>query len=203
VAAETMMHALFVLLLVAAQGVTLAQERAPIVDPARALAGRALVDALRGGGYVMLMRHAQQGRVTEACNPAEPNLTAEGEAQARKVGAALKELRIPVGSVRASKLCRAIETAQLLDAGPVSSTQDLNPGTRVDTEIHAARRKLLAEAPRDGTNTILVSHAHNSAKDDERVTYELAEIIVYRPEANGNAVPVARIRTGDWAGLPR
>ena len=175
----------------------------PVVEPSQALSGRALLEALRGGGYVMLMRHSKQGRFTQACKPEEPNLTAEGQAQARKVGSALRELGIPLGSVRASKLCRAIETAQLLEAGAVSSTPDLNPGTRADKEIHAARQKLLAETPKAGTNTILVSHAHNSAREEERVLYELGEVIVFRPDGRGGAVAVARVRAEEWAELAK
>jgi len=182
---------------------TVTTQPVPVIDPANAISGRPLLDALRGGGYVLLMRHSKQGRFTETCKPEEPNLTPEGQAQARKVGAALKELKIPIGSVRASMLCRAVETAELLDAGPVSRTPALNPGTRPDKEIHAARQKLLAEPPKPGANTILVSHAHNSAVDAERVLYELGEMIAFRPDGRGGAVPVARIRENDWADLPK
>ena len=175
----------------------------PVIDAANALAGSALVDALRGGGYVMLMRHAQQFRYTEQCKPEEPNLGPQGQAQARMVAEGLRSLRIPIGSVRASIFCRAIETAQLLDAGPVSVTPDLNPSTPKEPALHAARRKLLAEPPKAGTNTILASHFHNSASDDERVLYAFAEVIVYRPDGRGGAVPVARIRPEEWAALPK
>lgn len=176
---------------------------APVIDPARRLSGRALVDALRGGGYVLLMRHAQQNRYTPECRPEEPNLSPEGEAQARKVAEGLRRLRIPVGSVRASMFCRAVETGQILDVGPVTRTPDLNPTTPNDSAIHDARRKLLAEPPKPGTNTILVSHFHNHPDDTIRVLYALAEVIVYRPDGQGGAVPVARIRPEDWESLPK
>ena len=209
-----MIRALIALLLLGDQALAWAQEppkeppaspqaSTPVVDPAHALSGRALVEALRGGGYVLLMRHAQQVRYTPECKPEEPNLGPAGQAQARLVAAGLRNLRIPVGSVQASMFCRAIETAQLLEAGPVTATPDLNPATLNDKELHAARRKLLADPPKAGTNTILVSHFHNSASDEERVRYELAEAIVYRPDGRGSAVAVARIRPGDWASLPR
>ena len=175
----------------------------PAVDSAAALSGAALVQALRGGGFVLLMRHAQQGKRSEQCGEQDPGLTAEGEAQARKTGAAIRELRIPIGKVRTSRLCRAVETGRFLELGPLETTPDLNPGTRVDTEIHTARERLLAEFPKAGTNTLLVSHAHNSARDDQRVTYQLAEIIVFRPSGPGSATPVARIRLEDWDALPK
>ena len=62
----------------------------PIVNPANELKGSALLEALRKGGFVLYMRHAETGVVTEKCS--QSNLTAAGEEQARKVGAALREL---------------------------------------------------------------------------------------------------------------
>ena len=173
----------------------------PSVDPAQAITGQSLVDALRGGGYVLYLRHAKQGKFTEACT--ESNLSPEGEAQARQVGAALRHLRIPVGSVRASTLCRASDTARALDVGPVEITSALNPTTPADKEIHAARLALLAEVPRAGTNTILVSHFQNSANQGERIVADFVEAIVYRPDGKGGAAVVARVRRDDWAALGR
>ena len=113
-----MIRAFFASLLLGAQALASAQEppkelpaspqaSTPVVDPAHALSGRALVEALRGGGYVLLMRHAQQVRYTPECKPEEPNLGPAGQAQARLVAAGLRNLRIPVGSVQASMFCRA------------------------------------------------------------------------------------------------
>jgi hypothetical protein len=173
----------------------------PKVDPSKALTGAALVEALRRGGYVMYMRHAQYRRATEECN--EPNLDSIGEEQARKVGAALRERRIPVGVVRVSRLCRAIETARLLEAGPVEVTPDLLPSKKTEAALHAARRRLLAETPRRGTNTILVSHVHEGEDPNDELRLQLCEIIVFRPDGQGGTVPVARVRPEDWAGLPK
>jgi len=172
----------------------------PLVDPAKELKGMALIEALRLGGFVLYMRHAETGDVTEKC--IHSNLSAKGEEQARQVGAALRELKIPVGKVRASEPCRTGDTARLLGLGNVELIEDLNPmPPRPGYDIGAARTRRLAESPAAGTNTLLVSHLHGSLKKEEWLHLEMNEIIVFRPDGNGHAEPVARIRLQAWPAL--
>ena len=173
----------------------------PLIDRASALHGSALVEALRKGGYVLFMRHARQGGPQNEAPCTQANLVTEGVAQARKVAAALHELRIPIGAVRASRQCRAIETARLLDVGEVEITQDLNPGIDATPELHGARLKRLAEMPPSGGNTLLVSHGQASSREAEKLQLELAEIVVYRPDGKGGTMPLARIKLEDWDAL--
>jgi phosphohistidine phosphatase SixA len=175
----------------------------PLVDPASALQGRALLEALRGGGYVLFFRHAKQEKVTEPpCTVS--NLSEEGVAQAKQVSSALHDLRIPVGHVRASVVCRAIDTAKLLDVGPVDTTPALNPTTRFNKdEEHAARMKLLTEPPAPGTDTILVSHSQNSARAEEVMVLDYVEAVVLKPDGKGGARVVARIPRDEWAALAK
>ncbi len=176
----------------------------PLVDPANELKGAKLVDALRGGGYVLYMRHALQiPPTTEKCDTS--NLTPVGEEQARTVGAALRELKIPIGTLRSSQPCRNRDTARLLGFGPYELTDDLNPaGLREGFDVSAARARQLQETPPRGTNTLLVSHLHGSVKKDEWMHLEIAEIIAYRPDGKGasaSTTPVARVRVEGWAEL--
>ena len=175
----------------------------PLVNAAQELKGRALVEALRGGGYVLYMRHAQQlPPRTTGCEL--KNLTPVGEEQARKVAAAIRELRIPIGVVRSSEPCRNLDTARLLGFGAFEVTEALNPGgMRVGFDVHAARFKQLIETPPSGTNMLLVSHVHGSMNKAEWMHLELAEIIVYRPDGKGATTPVARVRVEGWAELLR
>ena len=175
----------------------------PLVDPANEVTGAKFVDALRGGGYVLYMRHALQIPPTsEKCDTS--NLTPVGEAQARAVGAALRELKIPIGQVRSSQPCRNRDTARLLGLGPVEITDDLNPaGLREGFDVSAARLRQLQEAPPRGTNSLLVSHVHGSLKKAEWMHLEIAEIIVYRPDGKGSTMPVARVRVEGWEELVR
>ena len=175
----------------------------PLVDPANELKGAKLVDALRGGGYVLYMRHALQiPPTTEKCDTS--NLTPVGEEQARTVGAALRELRIPIGQVRSSQPCRNRDSARLLGFGPYEITDDLNPaGLREGFDVSAARLRQLQEAPPRGTNTLLVSHVHGSLKKEEWMHLEIAEVIVYRPDGKGGTTPVARVRVEGWEEVMR
>jgi phosphohistidine phosphatase SixA len=181
---------------------TLGQPQAlPLVDPAKELKGKALVDALRKGGHVLYMRHALQ--IVPTPGPCVgSNLQPDGEMAAKAVGAAIRALNIPVGRVLSSEPCRNLDTAKLLDLGNVEVTIDLNPGGSPPGFDHgAARTRRLGELPRAGTNTLLVSHVHGSQKKSEWLHLELAEIIVFRPDGKGAAEPVARIRVADWAKL--
>ena len=174
----------------------------PIVDPALELKGSALVAALRKGGLVLYMRHTETGVVTEKCE--QSNLSAIGEANARAVGAALRELKIPISVVRSSFACRVADTARLLGLGAVEPSEDLNPvAPREGFDIGAARTRLLNVMPAAGTNTLLVSHLHGSRKKEEWLHLEMGEIIVFKPDSNAPAVPIARVRVAEWMALKR
>lgn len=174
----------------------------PIIDPARELKGRELVDALRKGGFVLYMRHAQAGSALPPC--AASVLTPSGEEQARLVGSALRELKIPVGAVFASQTCRAQDTARALGLGEALVTEDLNPaGLPRGFDALAARGRRLAQMPPEGTNTVLVSHMHGAPRREEWIHIALCEIAVYRPDGKGGVEAVARIPAEAWQELIR
>jgi phosphohistidine phosphatase SixA len=175
----------------------------PVVDSARELKGRALTTALRAGGYVLYMRHAMQ--IPPFDGPCDKsNLTAEGEEQARKVGAAIRALKIPIGRLLTSEPCRNLDTARLLGLGEYEISADINPlGLRPGFDVTSARNARLMEMPPPGSNTLLVSHMHGAQDRREWVELELAEIIVYRPNGKTLTAPVARIRLETWEELQR
>lgn len=173
----------------------------PEIDPAKEIKGMALVEALRKGGFVFYMRHALQ--IVPTPGPCVgSNLQPKGEADAIAVGAAIRALKIPIGRVMSSEPCRNLDTAKLLDLGSTEVTIDLNPGgAPPGFDLGAARTRRFAEVPREGTNTILISHVHGSRKKSEWLHLELAEIIVFKPDGKGGSEPVARIRVERWAEL--
>ena len=76
---------------------------------AETLTGAPLVQHLRQGGYVILMRHAHSPvetpdkRIADADNPnLERQLDETGRNTARSMGEAIKKLHIPVGAVFSS-----------------------------------------------------------------------------------------------------
>ncbi len=174
----------------------------PLIDPVKELKGKELVEMLRQGGYVLFMRHAQNVPGTEQCS--QKHLTNTGEEQARKVGATIRVLRIPIGEVRSSPLCRARDTARLLGLGAIEITEDLNQACKIPGfDVHNARFKHLVELPVKGTNYLLVSHVNTSARREERIINRLAiaEIAVYKPDGTGGTEPVARIPVEEWDNL--
>ncbi|MEO8384758.1 MAG: hypothetical protein ABI583_05920 [Betaproteobacteria bacterium] len=192
-----------------------AQTNIPLIDVNKELKGAALLQALRNGGFNLYMRHGsstngQDGNLAqvpiwwENC-ALQRNIADAGREQARKVGAAIRELKIPVSQVLTAQFCRTRETGYGLGLGPIEVTEDLNHqiGQRIGYDVNAARFKQLAETPAKGTNRVLVSHTHGSARTEERIlgSIQEAEIVVYKPDGKGGSVPVARIPVAEWEHL--
>lgn len=82
-------------------------------------------DALKQPGAVALMRHALAPGVGDPNTfrlddcATQRNLNGQGRAQARRIGAALRERDIAFAKIWTSGWCRAVETATLMDMGPV------------------------------------------------------------------------------------
>lgn len=189
-----------------------AQPSQILIAPEKELKGAMLVQALRRGGFNLYMRHAQStigqdGNLQqtpfwwENC-AIQRNISDVGREQARKVGAAIKDLQIPVDQVLTAQFCRARETGHLLGLGAVEITEDINHqiGQRMGFDVNAARFKRLTELPARGMNNLLVSHTHGSTRPEERIMTSIqeAEIIVYQPDGKGHSEPVARIPVPEW-----
>ena len=187
----------------------------PLIDAAKELKGAALLQALRRGGFNLYMRHAianvgQDGNLIqtpqwwENCS-IQRNIADAGREQARKVGAAMQELKIPIGQVLTAQFCRTRDTGHSMGLGPIEITEDLNHqiGQRVGFDVNASRYRQLAEMPPKGTNRILISHTHGSPKPEERImgAIQEAEIVVYQPDQKGAAEPIARIPLAEWENL--
>jgi phosphohistidine phosphatase SixA len=84
--------------------------------------------ALRAGAHVALMRHADApggagdppGFRLEDC-ATQRNLSDKGRADAAKIGARLKAEGIRIEKILSSPWCRCMETARLLQLGPVEA----------------------------------------------------------------------------------
>lgn len=173
----------------------------------------ALLQELQEGGYIIYMRHARtdwsqrememRNRETGVWNAndcaTQRNLSEEGREDARRAGAAFRELRIPVATVIASRYCRTRETARLFHGEPTPA-DDLTPGVGKDPS--AALLKRLAQAPRHGGNTLIVAHGTMLARATGLSGSE-GEAYVFRP-ATGSAPYklVARIKIDEWPNLP-
>jgi broad specificity phosphatase PhoE len=182
------------------------------------LSGKALIDALRQGGYTIYFRHAatdwtREDRVSKqgdwkSCDPDEMRqLSTEGRAVARRIGVAIRRLDIPIGQILASEYCRTRETAQLMDIGPVTPTPMVM--NMLAAEYVGGReavidraRQALATAPRAGTNTIVVAHGNLMRAVSGAYAGE-AGAVVFAPHGDGKFHRVAQLAPDDWERLAR
>lgn len=172
-----------------------------------------LLAALRQGGFVIYFRHAatdwdQQDRERSLMDVAscDPNrmrqLSDSGRETARRIGMRIRGLGIPVDSVVASEYCRTVETANLLDLGPVTTSRDVineRVAERVGGRDHLrdAVRKRLATIPRPGFNSVIVAHGNVFLLAAGTRPPEAGAAIV-RPLPGGRFDVVAMFAPDDW-----
>jgi len=171
-----------------------------------------LVEQLRQGGYVIVMRHGGTNRDQADTDPLNPEnvakqrlLSESGRTVARDVGSAWRKLGIPVGVVYTSRFNRAVETGRLVGGVDVKSTDDVTEGGLVVTPIENDRRaealrKLAATPPPAGKNTLIVTHKPNIIDAFGRDWFEIkeGEATVFKPDAAGKATSVGRLQAADW-----
>lgn len=171
-----------------------------------------LIDALRDGGYVLLMRHAsspakppEQGMADPENVTGERQLDAKGRATAQAMGQRLRALHIPVGQVFSSPTYRARETVRLAGFGPpVSAPQLGDQGqnmARIEGEGPTSwLRAKVAEVPPHGRNAILVTHMPNivAAFPDLAGDLQDGETLVFKPDGKGQAQMIAKVRIEEW-----
>ena len=186
-----------------------AAQPAPSSSPGATLEGVALVDALRGGGYVLYLRHAStdfgqsDDAMTDYANCAQQrNLTDTGRAEARAIGKAIRDLRIPVGPVLASPYCRTRESADLV-FGKFSVSQAVRGGPASDDagQRYAALRTLMSTPVAKGSNLAISSHGNPFRAVAGTAYLQEGEIAVIKPLGNGRFEIVARITKDAWPPL--
>jgi broad specificity phosphatase PhoE len=173
---------------------------------------KAIAEALRAGGLVIVLRHGATAADQVDAEPvdfdniaAQRNLNDKGKAAAVAFGNAFRQIGIPVGKVYTSRFNRAYETATLAGFKEIEKTPDLTYGKSAaspDKNITSpeAFRKLLGRAPQPGTNTVLVTHTPNivDALGKDWAEVKEGEASIFRP-ANGNYTLVARVQMDDWS----
>lgn len=173
------------------------------------LSGRALLAALRSGGYILYFRHAatdfgqndDQMTGYEACET-QRNLTDAGRTDARAIGATLRELHIPIDVVLASPYCRTMETAQLM-FGRATATPAVRGGTaQPDSPArYAGLRDLLAMIVPPGSNLVIVSHGNPYRAVVGGDYLAEGEAAVIEPLVAAGFRVVARVRKDAWKDL--
>jgi phosphohistidine phosphatase SixA len=181
---------------------------------AEQLSGNGLVAALRQGGYVLLMRHThspEERPDKAAADPENTNLERQldqaGRDTARAMGEAIKKLGIPIGDVLSSPTYRALETVRLASLGQAQAFPQLGDGGQSMQRVQEAPadwlRKRVGEAPRAGTDTIMVTHLPNITAAYGRTANAVAdgEALVFQPDGKGAAELIGRVKIEEWPAL--
>src|SRR5262245_2644680 len=118
-----------------------------------------LVDVLRAGGHVIVFRHGATHKDQADTDPLNTDniakqrqLNAKGEAAAKALGDAFKQIGVPVSKVITSQFNRAYQTAKLAGFDNVEKSVDVTEGGLVVTPNEndrraAAFRKLASTLP--------------------------------------------------------
>jgi broad specificity phosphatase PhoE len=175
-----------------------------VIAAVPAHADDALWALLRQGGQVVLIRHAvtdpgvgdPPGFTLRDCST-QRNLSDAGRAEARRLGAALRERAIPVARVLASPWCRAIETARLATGVEPQVEPALANlfqfGENRERQL-AQFRALVAAAPRRG-NVLMFTHGSTTLAFTS-VNPGTAEMVVVTPEGGERYRVAGRIPLG-------
>ena len=180
-------------------------------SPPNVIDGVELVEALRGGGYVLYFRHgttdlstSDSDRTSLTNCATQRILSQEGRQQMTDIGKQIQRLRIPVGTVLSSPYCRCIDTAKLA-FGKVVAEHDLAHTVTADQAVTRQRAdalsKLLAAVPRAGTNNVLSGHTGNLQEATGIWPSPEGVAIVFKPDGRGASHYVATVGPTRWAEL--
>lgn len=180
-----------------------------------------LIASLKQGGYVLVFRHTATDDSQKDIYPfkfddmsAQRQLSEKGRDMARQIGAAIKQLAIPVGDVYTSRLNRAIEAGKLIsgrevrpvdaltDSSNASASGMANPAG-ANAKAGQAVRQLVDAPPKAGTNNVLVTHKTNIADAFGKEAGDVGEgeAFVYKASSPGPATFAGRIKIADWTAM--
>jgi len=123
--------------------------------------------------YVLVLRHADADNGKDfskttgpanwwkSCDPADARqLNEQGIERATELGKVFKDLKFPIQRVMASEFCRAIKTAELINAGPdIKIDERLNhPAYRSGKGMFPSLGDILQELSADNKMTLISTH---------------------------------------------
>jgi len=119
--------------------------------------------------YVVLLRHALAPGTGDPASfrlddcATQRNLSPAGQAQAQRIGAAFRQRQISGVRVLSSQWCRCLDTAELMDLGPVEPFEPINSFFRdrnTAAQQTAQVQRYLREQPNQGV-IVMVTHQVN------------------------------------------
>jgi broad specificity phosphatase PhoE len=162
--------------------------------------------ALKAGGHVALMRHAEapgigdpEGFRLGAC-ATQRNLDARGRDEARTAGDRLRAERVSIGRLLSSPWCRCRDTAELMRTGrPVEMTPLFGSafgdgGGRSGQAVPLDEARRLMRAWRGPGTLLVVTHGATIRALLDGPNPATAEVVVVKPSADGPLLEVGRAR---------
>jgi hypothetical protein len=124
-------------------------------------------------------------------------LSEQGRSDARAIGQRIGALKLPLGTVIASPMCRTMEHARLM-LGPATPTQAMREGR---DDGYPGLKQLLSAAVPAGGNRWMVGHGIPFRAVAGAPHLAEGEAAVLRPEGDRWTV-LARLKVADWQTLP-
>jgi len=165
-----------------------------------------LVEMLRRGNYVLLVRHASTDwgqRDADVMNyadrNAQRNLSAIGRAQADSIGKAVKALGLKIGKVLASPMYRCRDTAEIA-FGRADTTIHLFVKSKASRDV---RVKWLSTPLTDGNLLVLVTHQdpYIPLFRFDRDQLKEADALLIQPYGSDQWKILAQLTPADWTRL--
>ena len=161
-----------------------------------------LWNSLRSGESIAVMRHAiapgtgdPSAFTLGECNT-QRNLSSDGRDQAMRIGAQFRENGIQAARVFSSQWCRCLDTAEILELGPVQELPIINSFFRQfeqqEPQTQALRDWIAAQKPDEPL--ILVTHQVNITALTG-IYPQSGEIVVVRRSEEGEIEVVDTIKT--------
>lgn len=182
-------------------------ERSSAPVPGAELRGATLLRALRSGGHVIYFRHtatdfSKRDDAMKSFDDCDNQrlLSPQGRDDARRIGEAIRTLRLPAGEVIASPMCRTMDHARLT-FGQAKPAPQVSLRERGDGN-YPGLTKLLSAPVKPGTNRWLFGHGIPFRAVAGAPHLAEGEAVVLTPDGRGWTV-VARLQVADWAALQR
>jgi phosphohistidine phosphatase SixA len=152
-----------------------------------------MLESMLNGGHILMIRHALAPGTGDPANfeigdcSTQRNLDDRGRNQARAMGDWLRSKGITSARVYSSQWCRCLETAKLLQMGPVAELPALNSFYELtenrEPNLKALKEFIAKQSP-DRKLIIMVTHLVTiSAMADEAVSSGEGVLLKLNPEA--------------------
>lgn len=173
----------------------------------------AILKQLRGGGYVLYMRHGNTDTTRpdrlpsvdlNDCSTQRP-LTAEGRRVAARVGREIRKARIPLGEIISSPMCRTRDSA-LAAFGPNFSINNLlmftsNMTDKDKAPVIEATRELISTPVQGKVNRVLVAHTQNLMEIMGYLPKPEGVLVILKPMGNKHFKYIASVTPRQWQTL--